>query len=698
MVKNVKRAFLWHVILMSITVLSFSIAYAGTTERVSVSTEGMEGNNSSYNSSLSADSRYVVFESLAGNLVNGDTNGTWDIFVHDGVTNMTERVSVSSEGIEGNGASRYPHISADGRYIAFQSRASNLVAGGTNGSDHIFVHNMDTGNTELIAKGKTPSLNADGRYVAYDPSLSYISVHDRVTGNTETVSVSSSGQSANGPSQEPSLSADGEYVVFNSYASNLVENDTNNEHDIFVHERSSGTTVRVSVNNDGIEGNSGSTVASISGNGRYVAFYSWADNLVPGDTNGQPDIFVHDRQTQTTTRVSVHSDGSEANNWSGGTAIDYDGRYVAFMSHGNNLAEGDTNGHGDVFVHDTINSTTELVSVNSDGIQGNIYSFGPSISADGGYVAFQSLANNLVPDDRNGKYDIFVVPSSATGGPCTDSDSDGICDDDDLCPGGDDTVDTDGDSIPDFCDACPNDSENDSDGDGVCGDTDICQGGDDTVDTDGDSIPDFCDACPNDSENDNDGDGVCGDIDICEGGDDTQNADGDSLPDFCDVCPNDSGNDAEGDGICESDDNCPMIANADQFDTDGDGEGDACDEDDDNDGVFDANDNCQFDINTDQSDFDSDGAGDVCDTDDDNDGVLDAEDQCINTMPGETINGTGCSIADLCPCDNPWKNHGGYVKCVAHTSETFVADGLITEADKDAIVSEAGQSDCGSKK
>jgi hypothetical protein len=198
--------------------------------------------------------------------------------------------------------------------------------------------------------------------------------------------------------------------------------------------------------------------------------------------------------------------------------------------------------------------------------------------------------------------------------------------------------------------------------------------------------------------NDSDGDGICDEDDICPGGNDNDNIDGDEFPDFCDACPIDPENDSDGDGICELDDNCPLIANEDQFDTDEDGEGNACDADDDNDGVSDGDDNCQYDVNVDQADYDNDGLGDVCDTDVDGDGVLDATDQCIITTPGEVVNDTGCSIADLCSCENPWKNHGAYVSCVAHTSGDFVSAGLITEIDKDAIVSEAGGSSCGYKK
>jgi hypothetical protein len=197
-----------------------------------------------------------------------------------------------------------------------------------------------------------------------------------------------------------------------------------------------------------------------------------------------------------------------------------------------------------------------------------------------------------------------------------------------------------------------------------------------------------------------DEDGVCADEDNCpnDPNPDQEDADEDGVGDVCDICPSDPDNDTDSDGICADEDNCPNDPNPDQINTDDDEQGDACDPDDDNDGVHDGADNCSLVFNPGQEDFDGDGAGDACDTDNDGDGIEDAVDQCPYTAPGEVINETGCSIADLCPCDNTWKNHGSYVRCVAHASEAFVADGLITEVEKDAVVSEAAQSLCGHKK
>jgi Tol biopolymer transport system component len=166
-------------------------------------------------------------------------------------------------------------------------------------------------------------------------------------------------------------------------------------------------TARVSVDSSGNQGNCWSSYPSISSDGRYVAFSSLASNLVAGDTNGAYDIFVHDRQTGVTTRVSVDSSGNEGNDISGAPSISSDGRYVAFESYASNLVA-DTDSGLDIFVHDRQTGMTSRVSVNSSGNKGNGASIYPSMSSDGRYVAFESDASNLVACDTNGWPDIFV--------------------------------------------------------------------------------------------------------------------------------------------------------------------------------------------------------------------------------------------------------------------------------------------------
>jgi Tol biopolymer transport system component len=241
-------------------------------------------------------------------------------------------------------------------------------------------------------------------------------VYDRQTGGTERVSVDSVGIEGNSNSWIAAISADGRFVAFESDASNLVTGDTNfcfgqSCRDIFVHDRQSGVTERVSVDSAGNQGNGFSDSAAISDDGRYVAFTSFDSNLVPGDDNNAIDVFVHDRQSGTTERVSVDSAGVQSNGssgWMGGLAISGDGRHVAFFSDATNLVTGDTNGQRDVFVHDRASGVTARVSVDSADNQGNDFSSDPAISGDGRYVAFYSSATNLVLGDTNGVADIFV--------------------------------------------------------------------------------------------------------------------------------------------------------------------------------------------------------------------------------------------------------------------------------------------------
>ena len=227
-------------------------------------------------------------------------------------------------------------------------------------------------------------------------------------GDTTRVSVDSSEMEGNSESGWPSISADGLFVSFYSPASNLVIGDTNGTLDTFLYDRQTSTIERISVASGGGQGNDVSGISSISADGRFVAFFSYASNLVAGDTNNDPDIFVRDRQFGTTERVSVNSSGAEGNDLSVDTSISADGRYVAFYSEASNLVAGDTNGTADVFVRDRQTSTTERISVASGGGQGNVHSVRPSITPDGRFVAFDANAYNLVAGDTNDANDVFV--------------------------------------------------------------------------------------------------------------------------------------------------------------------------------------------------------------------------------------------------------------------------------------------------
>ena len=235
-----------------------------------------------------------------------------------------------------------------------------------------------------------------------------IFIRDRELNITEQISVSTLGDQSNDHSHASAISADGRYVMFYSEASNLVEGDSNNARDVFIRDRQLKTTRRVSVSSGGEQGNSYSYSSSISASGRYLAFASDADNMVANDTNNQVDIFVHDQELGITERVSVSSQGDQANKTSTSHFISSDGRYIAFSSAANNLVENDTNGTPDIFLHDRDLGKTERVSLSSSGRQATAGSYSPSISEDGRFVAFTSQAGNLVAGDINGIADVFV--------------------------------------------------------------------------------------------------------------------------------------------------------------------------------------------------------------------------------------------------------------------------------------------------
>ena len=408
-----------------------SMASAQSTERVSVATGGAQGNSACYEVSISADGRYVAFSSDASNLVANDLNATWDIFVRDRLTNTTERVSVGSGGSEANAFSYLPAISADGRFVAFYSEASNLVSGDTNATGDIFVRDRVNSITERVSVGAGGaqannlstecSISGDGRFVAFSSWADNLAsgdsngtvdifVRDRLGGTTECVSRSTSGAQANGECSSPSISADGNRVAFISWASNLVAGDINSMPDVFLRDRQAAATERVSVSYTGGFVNGGSDKCTISADGLWVAFYSTATNLVAGDTNQFADIFVRDLQQGTTLRVSVDSAGAQGSApcyWMA-PALSANGRFSLYCSAAGNLVPGDTNGKLDVFLHDSLSGTTERVSLTTFGAQANNDTRNCALCADGRFVAFSSRATNLVAGDTNQVPDVFV--------------------------------------------------------------------------------------------------------------------------------------------------------------------------------------------------------------------------------------------------------------------------------------------------
>ena len=310
-------------------------------ERASVSGSDAQGNALSSDPALSADGRHVAFTSAASNLVPGDTNGVTDVFVRDVVTKAVDRVSVPMAGGQSNGQSALPAISADGRYVAFHSTATNLVAADSNGTSDVFVRDRQSGSIERasVASDGTQgtgiyvraSISADGRYVAFtasgggalDPSMPAHArggayVRDRQGATTRHVAravddVPPGQDPPNGSSGDATVSADGRYVAFWSRATNLVSGAGCAVACVYVYDVTSGGSTWVGQTSaGGLPDNDESlpSVTTLAG-APVVAYASAATNLVPGDSNGSADIFV--RASGTTTRVSVANGGVQAN-------------------------------------------------------------------------------------------------------------------------------------------------------------------------------------------------------------------------------------------------------------------------------------------------------------------------------------------------------------------------------------------------
>jgi Tol biopolymer transport system component len=330
--------------------------------------DGNPGRSSGSSPAVSADGAYIAFSSFSSTFDAADTNNASDIFIR-----RVNGFSLSRVTSVGNANSFNPRLSSDARYIAFDSAATNLVATDTNSATDVFV--IDQGAFGAIGRANVGPANA---------------------------------QATGGDSRLSAMSGNGRYVVFESAATNLVTGDTNGATDVFVRDRAAGTTSRVSIGAAAVQANGASNGGAVSDDGRFVAFTSSASNLVANDTNAAPDVFVRDRQTGVTTRMSVTDGGSQATGGSGEPTMSGDGRFVAFTSSASNLVTGDDNRAYDVFVRDLTAGRTWRVSTDQLLHQLDGASFAPAMSRDGKYVAFATEATNAAPGDSNGEPDVVV--------------------------------------------------------------------------------------------------------------------------------------------------------------------------------------------------------------------------------------------------------------------------------------------------
>lgn len=413
--------------------LGLLITFFSTTthalERANLGPGGVEANDEALHVDISADGRFIVFDSYATNLLPEDSDAIDDVYLLDRQTGELELISVNSDEMKGNGTSDRPAVSDDGNYVVFASSSTNLVAGRTGG---IYLRNRLAGTTEFISVTTTggqassatdTAISGNGMFVAFRSFSSNlvdgdtngktdIFLRDVMAGTTERISISQAELESDDHSYDPCVSYDGSYVAFESEATNLVDDDFNGDRDVFVRDRILNDTIRVSVGGVNTEGNNDSTTPTISSDGKLVAFNSYADNLIgAADTNVRGDIFVRDINAMTTERVSVPTGGGEANGSCYSPSMSPSGKYVAFFSDSSNLVNGFS--LGEIYVHNRVTNETTIVSEKFGGGETtSIYEPEEPVVGNDGTVAFSSEADDLVETDTNMVYDVFYDPGS----------------------------------------------------------------------------------------------------------------------------------------------------------------------------------------------------------------------------------------------------------------------------------------------
>jgi Tol biopolymer transport system component len=346
--------------------------WTGVQHRASQNSAGIKAKLSCFDARMSPDAHYVVYWTGSNNLDPRDTNSAVDVFVHDRINGTTELASVNSLGVVGNAASALPSVSGDGRWVCFASDSTNFEPGDSGLWTDIFVH-------------------------------------DQISGITERIDRTPSGGWPSGHALGSAVSSDARFIAYTSKAPDIVPNDTNGAEDLFLYDRSTQVTERISVANDGTEANGETNyLFTMSSDARYFAFASTASNLTVGDTNGDFDVFVRDRYLQTTECVSVALDGLPSNGLSGAPFVSDDGRFIAFGSHGSNVIIGDDNQTADAFLRDRTAGQTVLITATPWGSVGHLGAFPSAISSDGRWVGFFGESRDYVAGDYNGKSDAFV--------------------------------------------------------------------------------------------------------------------------------------------------------------------------------------------------------------------------------------------------------------------------------------------------
>lgn len=415
------------------------------------------GDNATSDVSISADGRYVAFRSFADNLSGVDATGMTDIFVRDTQTNETTLVSreTGAAGPAADDDSEDPAISADGRFVVFESDADNLSADANPSFVNVFVRDLETDTTTLVSRETgaagigaadhsdgtgPPGISADGRFVAFmseannlstEENEAFLNVFVRDTQSNTTILASratgAAGLGAGADSNTSAISANGRFVGFQTQADNLAAGQDNSAGNVFLRDLETGSTElisRMSTSEGGAGADGNSSFPAISADGRYVAFNSVAENLIGGhfdETCLDPtppselncaQVYLRDRTTSETKLISRVGDELLAGEGSSDhAAISADGRYIAFESDADNLSTADADATNDIFVSDATTMEITLVSRQSAGegaAAGEDDSSDPEISSTGRFVAFESTADNLSTVDGDVFSDAFL--------------------------------------------------------------------------------------------------------------------------------------------------------------------------------------------------------------------------------------------------------------------------------------------------
>lgn len=409
------RTSLSALLLCGIAAFDSPLSAQGFTRRVSVNSQGELAHGGSSDLKISADGRFVTFSSAAQNL-DGTPSGTRDVYVHDLLLHRTERVSLSDTGGFASTRCDYPQISANGRFVSFVTYSDNLVAGDTNGDRDVYLRDrlaQTTVRISLSTSGEQSnndsyagSISDDGRYALFSTrsakmhpdgnTRTHFYLRDTHTNTTTRTTENSLGDAANQDCKHGFLSSTADWIVFSTIATNLPGGAANSRDDVYIRNLNTGVTEWISSTHLGGEPDGHCNRPSVSADGRWVVFQSGATNLVPGDTNGVIDVFLHDRVTGTTSRINQRWDGSETVRECVSPRISADGSTISFQSSDTMLVPDDTNGVGDVFVYERATQRIELVHRGSGGVLGNRGASDASISADGNRVAFESTSTNLI--------------------------------------------------------------------------------------------------------------------------------------------------------------------------------------------------------------------------------------------------------------------------------------------------------------